>query len=126
MKSEAIVNVTSADGIHAIVDELHDWWFDADAIEFDRERNTIRIPFRREPWRSGSEPADAALIVRGAISLGLDDTEKIRFYDLNTISYDERTRSLVLTGAIPIVVTIGVERIDLSAVRDSSDAESGL
>jgi hypothetical protein len=104
-----------------ISDALHDAWFNAEKIRFDGASGELTIPFEKQlilPARGDREPGlfDRAvrrsilcfLRIRNVIEYSVSDTEKVTFYDLSNLHFDQKRREVQLETGIPIQVRIKV------------------
>jgi hypothetical protein len=98
------------EGIVHVVDQLHDWWLDIDAIEWDRAECHVRIPFCRDKIKLASHSYDAWVTVAGVRSLQVRDTEKVGYYDLNRILVERG--KLAFECGVPLRIEFDVDWVD--------------
>jgi hypothetical protein len=94
---------------------IHDRWFNVEHVLLDPETRSVVIHI--EPsgraLRWGGSARGAIFTVRNVEDLMINNTEKVRDYDINEVTYDEATRTLVLAGCIPIEIVFRVTRLEL-------------
>jgi len=89
------------------MDEFHDWWLDLDAVKLQETTRNVRIPFWRDIKRAGTTEHDKCLVIAGAIALRIHDTERIGYYDLNTLSLQGDT--VMVECGVPLRIEIVVD-----------------
>ena len=110
---------TSA-GPHQLTSQLHDSWLDVDGVEFDQTRRTLvfhvygrrkrglvsrlirRIPLSERFFRIGTLEFD------DVVSFTVTDTEKIQYYDINEVRYNEKDNEVRILTGCPIDIRINV------------------
>ena len=104
-----------------LADELHDRWFHGDQLEWKDVDATLSLPFTdrwqlREGWRIAPPESqfDQLLIVQNVLSWQVFDQAKIGFYDLDDLTFDERSRELTLHSGFPYRL---VARVSSLSVR---------
>lgn len=112
------MTVSRLDQIPALLDRIHDFWFDVDHIIFDEGRGTVQIEFSKVRPKIGEHfKTDVLLKVNFAKSLLVEDTEKVRFYDLNEMHFFPADKTVVFTGGVPIKITTRVEHLQIEATQ---------
>jgi hypothetical protein len=109
-------------GIREVVDLLHDRWLDADSIAFDSEKSVLSIRYLKEKNAAGSLMISRArfpaiecfLRISNVESFSVEDTEKVRFYDVNEIAYDPKSKCIRITTGIPFGIRVFVTDLDLT------------
>lgn len=124
-----------------ISDSLHDAWFNAERIRFDPSSGELTIPFEKQlilPLKGDREVGLLERAVRRSIlcflkirnvtEFSLRDTEKVAFYDLSDLGYDQGRRELKLATGIPIELRIKVDRlsVDLDETGHVLEEQEGL
>ena len=124
--SESVV-VHSQAGMSALLDAIHDCWFEADRIIWDPQSGSVTIPFERKFYHLGSvrkwwqlarrteETRQWELVVRNVSSCDVSDTEKVGRYDFNTIDYDASTGHLEFKTGVPIGIVLQVSALCIEA-----------
>ena len=112
------------DQLAEMTDVIHDRWIDLDTFRFDKgsRRVTFDLIEEEEYYRArkgGRFVIDAKqkLIIENAISMNIEDTERIGRYDLNRIEFDEDAGILRLLTNVPLVAEIRVSSIDVFVER---------
>lgn len=119
MKSS--LRVTDPAEISKVVERVHDCWLDAASIQFDSVASTVSIRYLKgtkpsSPFvnRIRFPAAECFLKISGATSLSVQDKEKIRFYDINTVTYDPASMCVEVRTGIPIGIQVVVNTLDIS------------
>lgn len=100
---------------------VHDHWFNAEQIIFDKERKTVALHLERKKANLTKGSKDGIqLLVKNAEALTINDTEKVRDYDLNEIKFDAAGGRLIITGGIPITIEVKVTSLDMEVVRNTA------
>ncbi len=110
------MTITDFKQLPELVDLVHDHWFDVERIGYDRDHKAVT--FRVEPRKAdlAKGTGKGLLIeVRNVEDLNIRDTEKVRDYDINEITFDPATRTIALTGGIPIEIRIRVRDLEIHA-----------
>ena len=110
-----------------VVDILHDRWFDLDQVLFDPQDCVLTIPFsnesipgsRRIRWsdffsRAPGQGFECFLRIANVESYSVVDTEKVRFYDLNELTYEPEAKRIRITAGVPLQMTVTVKDLDVS------------
>jgi hypothetical protein len=103
---EIEILLTNSSDITRAVDELHDLWFDVAAIDWNRARERIRIPFAEVSASLAKGHYQKWLVVEAAQRIEIHDTEKVGFYDLDRITF--KSGVLVLECGVPLKIEIAV------------------
>ena len=112
------------------VELIRDGWLDADSISFDSEKAILRLrylkssgqsPFVNRLWFPAME---CFLIVRGVSSYSVKDDQKVRFYDIEALSYDPAAKRIRLKTGIPLEVSLVVVDLDLTIEETGTLVES--
>lgn len=88
--------------LETVSGELHDAWFDADAIQSGLAHGSLTIPFRVK--RRG--PVSTILCISNVIGVFVVDSEQIGFYDLSHMEFQSSPPAIIVIGNIPIRITI--------------------
>lgn len=88
--------------ISAILDEIHDRWFDIGQVSYAESTGCLRIPFGED--RRG--PFNRLLTIDGVAGYEVRDEAGIGLYDLNSISIQPSTREVVVTSAFPLEIRV--------------------
>ncbi len=107
--------ITADDQLPELLNLVHDHWFNVERITLDKQQNTVSIYLeRKKASLSKDSNTGIGLLIRNAESLTITDTERVRDYDLNDIKYDSESRSLIITGGIPIRIQIEVTSLHIT------------
>jgi len=116
-----LLNITDPREIPRIVSLIHDHWLDAESVNFDSEKSTLNIRYLKKVGSSSSFasrsrfPAlECFLRIFRVKSLVVRDTQKVRFYDINTLVYDAASMSLLIKTGIPFEIRAVVADLDVS------------
>lgn len=120
-----LLHITDAEEISRVTELLHDSWIDADRILYDSSKGIITIRILK-PKHTGIAfvtrmrlPANEYLLrISHVKSFDLQDTEKIRFYDLNELKFDPVSMQLEVETGVPIGIHAVVNCVDIK-VEDS-------
>jgi hypothetical protein len=109
-----IMTITDHTQLPELVDRVHDNWFDVEGIVYDRAGK--RITFRVEPKQrdlDGGSSKGIAIEIRNVDELIITDTERVRYYDVNEITFNPNGGSLVLTSGIPIEIVFRISALEI-------------
>lgn len=114
------LHVTNPSEISRLVDHVHDFWLDANSIQFIPAKSIVTIRYLKdlEP-RSflGSRarfPAEECFLkISSVTSLSVQDTAKVRFYDINTVTYDLASKCVEIKTGVPICIRAIVNDLDI-------------
>jgi hypothetical protein len=99
---------TDPTALDELLDLIHDRWFDADAIQLTG--TNLLIPFASKAVRRASKAEiDSVLVIEQVRGYDLVDTEQIRLYDFNDVSFDEQSSRLAITTGIPLKLEVEVD-----------------
>ena len=112
--------------IPAILDIIHDCWFDVDDIVHDPEALTLSIRFGREMFersrvverryllsRKEVPVAECFLKIHHVTDYSVRDTERVGLYDFNEIEYDPNLKRLRITTGIPIDIQMTLDKFEV-------------
>jgi hypothetical protein len=121
-----------------IVDIIHDCWFDLGRIQFDAGDSALTIPFRRERSHEGSRLRwsdffsrargrgfECFLRIGQVDSYSVVDTQKVRIYDFNELTYDPETKRIRITTGVPLEMSVTVKDLDVSVEETDKVVEYG-
>ena len=96
---------------------VHDCWIDLERTTL--VAGTFRIPLKQVAgmFSSASSPASAEgeLAIHNVVSVELVDSERIGYYDINELKYDDRSGTIVVQTGVPLVLRLVVSSINVSA-----------
>jgi hypothetical protein len=115
------MTVTTTYQIGDLLKKVHDYWFNVEGIAFDKEQKTvvIRLEEKKVNLAKGSKDG-ITLKIRNAETLTINDTEKVRDYDLNEIKYDALRDQVIITSGIPISIEIKVTSLHIEALTTAT------
>lgn len=111
-----MTTITEPNQIESLLGLVHDWWFDVSQIVYDRNARTVT--FRLEPRQNelvSPSGRGVTLKINKVRELEINDTERVRYYDLNEIGYDTTSQTIKLTGGVPIEIHILTEGLSIEA-----------
>jgi len=112
------MTVTSANQLGDLLNLVHDRWFDVERVALDKERKTVAMDLEAKKANVAKGSKDGIrLLIKNAEALTINDTEKVRDYDLNEIKFDAASGRLIITGGIPITIEVKVTALNIEAVN---------
>lgn len=125
------LRITDPHELPKLVELIHDRWLDAESITFDSENSTLSIRYLKA---KGSSPLfvnrvrypafECSLKISKVESFSVQDTQKVRFYDMNTVTYDPRSMCIRLETGVPIKIQAVVNGFDLAAEETDTIVQS--
>jgi hypothetical protein len=116
-----LLRVTNPREIETLVDRVHDLWLDADSIQFSPADSIVTIRYLKDLkpssffGRRDRFPAEECILrISGVTSLSVQDTAKIQFYDINTVTYDSASKCVEIKTGIPINIRATVRDLDIT------------
>lgn len=119
------VTIYKPDELNQINDLIHDCFFDIDRITVDN--NTCILYFtrylvsRKKPikrwflFKQYETPGlECILEIHEVKSYSIKDTQKVRFYDLNELIFDQKTNMILVRTGIPVSIKIEVSSFKIS------------
>jgi len=111
----------------AIVDLIHDCWFDIADVVFHPRQSLLSIRYKRPVrekaqilwrlflWKWIEVPLiECFLEINHVIESRVEDQQGIRLYDFNTISYDSSSNTVRVDTGIPTTITMKVTQFEIS------------
>lgn len=121
------LRVRDESGLREVVDRIHDLWFDLQRIHFDKTEGILKIDLLEEDHYRvvRSRPnqdarADLELRLAHVESVDIRDTERVGFYDVNSITYDPIAKKVTISTGIPLEFHVRVAALDLELRRGDS------
>jgi hypothetical protein len=112
------MTITSPNQLGDLLDLVHDRWFDAERVALDKERKAVVIHLEEKKANLARGLKDGiSLVINNAEALAVNDTEKVRDYDINEIKFDAASGRLIITGGIPITIEVKVTALNIEAVN---------
>ena len=104
--------VTRPEQISDLLDVVHDLWFDVERIKFDPEEKVVQIRLERDQKKLESGSNETVILkIRNASQLLVNDTEKVGYYDLNEVKY--QNGRVIITAGIPIDIQVEVGAFEI-------------
>src|SRR5271155_3911953 len=111
------MTITSATQLRDLLNLVHDRWFNVEQIVSDKEQKTVAVHLERKKANLTSGSKDGIrLLIKNVESLIINDTEKVRDYDVNEVKFDAATGRLIITGGIPIMIEVKVTALNIELV----------
>jgi hypothetical protein len=110
--------------------EIHDAWLDVESLQFDSANRILTMTLLeddRSSLRTSliSSPRTAkvsvCLAIASALDFTLNDSEKVRYYDVSDLMFEEDVHRIVFLTGIPLEFSVRVERLDLLLSRNGAD-----
>jgi len=118
------INIVDPCELDKIVDIIHDYHFDIDAIENDNDTFKIKIAVDSVPTivrkkffvlkQFETKVRECVLCIYGVKSYDIEDTEKIGMYPFNEINFNSDDCTVSILCSIPIKITINVAYFKMS------------
>ena len=112
------MTVTDRNQLPELLDLIHDHWFNVETVTLDHASKLVS--FRVEPRHAAlakGSPDGVMVVIKNVDDLEIKDTEKVRDYNINEIKFDPETRTLVLTGGVPIELVFHVTDLEIHASK---------
>lgn len=108
------MTITQSQQLPELLNLVHDHWFDAERITLDKGRKTVAIHLEEKKANLAKGSKDGIrLLIKNAEALSVNDTEKVRDYDLNEIKFGAAGRRVIITGGIPITIEVKVTSLNI-------------
>ena len=114
------IRVRNGHGLSCVIDRVHDFWLDLEEVDFDATSGILRVRVFEEVGDRADRPAtreklptDLVMTLAHVESIDINDTERVRFYDINSISYDPDAGILTISTGIPLGFYVHVSDLDL-------------
>ena len=115
------MTITSPTQLGDLLNLVHDRWFDVERIALDNERKTVALRLEKKKANLAKGSKDGiGLLIKDAEALTINDTEKVRDYDLNEIKFDATNGRLIITGGIPITIEVKVTALNVEVVNPAT------
>jgi len=110
----------SAQSLFALVNEVHDYYFDIDMVKWEPQHNKFQLFVG--PKRKGSH-AEKELIAGGVDSVAFEDDDKIGTYVLTDIVVHEASKEVIFEATgLTIRIRIGPGwYIEVATLREGGD-----
>ncbi len=112
------MTITSMNQIRDLLGLVHDRWFNVERIALDKERETVAIHLEENRKNLDEDSKDGLrLLIRNAQALTINDTERVRDYDLNEIDFDAKGGRVIITCGIPLTIEVKVTALNIETVE---------
>jgi len=122
-----LLHITEPSEIPKILELIHDCWLDASMIVLDSEKSTLSIRYLKGIGSTSSFvsrirfPAiECFLRISRVESFSVQDKQKVRFYDINSLAYDPMSRCVQLRTGVPIEIRAIVADFDITVEETST------
>src|SRR5208283_2448860 len=126
-----VIHINEPREISRIVELIHDCWLDANLIVFDSEKSTLSIRYLKKLGSQSSFvnhvrfPAiECFLRISRVESFSVQDKQKVRYYDVDSVAYDPTSRCVELRTGVPIEIRVLVTDFELT-VEDTDTVVQG-
>jgi hypothetical protein len=110
------MTITSPNQLGDLLNLVHDRWFNVERVALDKEHKTVAMHLEANKANLAKGSADGIrLFIKNAEALAVNDTEKVRDYDLSEIKFDAASGRVIITGGIPITIEVKVTALDIEA-----------
>ena len=100
--------------LSALVDLVHDLWFDVDQLERHPSCGAATIPlYERPDDLRQKRPPILTLVIKHVHSAVVKDSEHVGYYDIDQIRFDPVANVLTISGCIPLVVQFRVAKLHI-------------
>jgi hypothetical protein len=121
----------------AIVDLIHDCWFDIADVVFHPRQSLLSIRYKR-PLREKAQVlrrrlfllkwirvplVECFLEINHVIESHVEDRQGVRLYDFNTVTYDSHSNIVRVNTGIPTTITMKVDQFELSVEETDNVVE---
>jgi len=114
------MTITQSKQLPELLNLVHDHWFNAERLALDKERKTVAIHLEEKKANLAKGSKDGiTLLIKNAEALAVNDTEKVRDYDLNEIKFDAGSGRLIITGGVPITIEVKVTSLNIETTKGS-------
>ena len=108
------MTITQSHQLPELLNKVHDHWFNVERLALDKERKVVAIHLEEKKSSLGKGSKDGiTLLIRNAEALAINDTERVRDYDLSEIKYDLQSGRLIITGGVPITIEVKVTSLSI-------------
>lgn len=115
------MTITSTTQLSDLLNLVHDRWFNVERVVSDKEQKTVAFHLERKKANLANGSKDGIrLLIKNVKALTINDTEKVRDYDVNEVKFDAVSGRLIITGGIPITIEVKVTALNIELVNAAS------
>ncbi len=120
----------------AIIDLIHDCWFDIADVVFHPRQSLLSIRYKRPQLEKARilrrvlllkwievPLVECFLEVSHVIESQVEDRQGIRLYDFNTVAYDSHSNTVRVETGIPTTITMQVSELELAVEETDNVVE---
>lgn len=112
------MTITRTNQIGDLLSLVHDLWFNVERIALDKERKTVVIHLEEKKANlAKGTTCGISMLIKNAVALTVNDSEKVRDYDLNEIKFDAASGRVIITGGIPISIEVTVTTLTIETMQ---------
>jgi hypothetical protein len=107
------MEINRTEQFDALLDLIHDWFFDVNSTFGSQEGDRMQLDFRINARRFlDNDDTDRVLVtVFNIRAIEIYDSERVGFYDLNKITFDEKTQAVSFVTGIPLTFKLHVSHL---------------
>jgi hypothetical protein len=96
------INIIDPSDLPKLLGQVHDKWFSLEELEQKDLKDSVSIPVAaNQDELSKAKLPSEWLTIHNVLRVEVTDTEKIGFYDINTIDFDRERKCLRIRCGIP-------------------------
>ena len=114
-------SIMKACHIPCLLDGIHDWYFDVEKIGYNQESRTVTVFLVPTKQDIPALNNYVKLEIFNVKNIEIQDTEKIGYYCLNTVKYNEVSKTIQIYCDVPLKIKIFTDGLKIEA---SSEEES--
>ena len=132
---EKIMYIRNSNRTGEILDYIHDLWIDLDHVEYEKVKRQLLILILIEEWhkkgallsrRKKFYKEKYLLVLHNVITYQIEDTEMVRYYDINTIAYNNQRNLLTIKTGIPLIFEVIVSDFEITLWSPSLSLAPGM
>ena len=112
------MTIINTNQLSELLDLIHDYWFNLDEIELNRNTRSIIIFAAPTHAELKHRSAGRTIVIKNAEELNIIDTEKVRDYDINEITFNVETCTLSITCGIPLKIDVRVSVLEIDVLPE--------
>ena len=98
---------------NTIADMVHDRFFDVDSIRWNKDKQYLEFSYFKDDY---IKAVGGKITFEHVIDVELVDTEKIGYYDLNSIKWHEKENKIELVTNIPLTFEITATEFEMTVM----------